>query len=148
MHQLRPATEMDKSEIRTLIRQVQINPMNLDWRRFVVAVALDDQLIGCGQIKLHRDGSSELASIAVHPLWRERGIARAIIEYLLNDHKGELYLTCRAGLGPFYERFGFRSIQENDMPAYFRRVTRLFGLLSKVRLVGEGLLVMKRESRL
>ncbi len=145
MYQLRPATEKDATDIRLLIRLVGINPMNLDWRRFIVAQAQDDgQVVGCGQVKPHRDGSRELASIAVRPEWRERGIATMIIENLLNDQPGELYLTCRAAMGPFYEKFGFRSIQADKMPAYFRRLTRLVGVLGKMRLAGEGLLVMKR----
>jgi len=145
MYQLRPATEKDADDIHLLIRLVGINPMNLDWRRFIVAQAQDDgQVVGCGQVKPHRDGSRELASIAVRPEWRERGIATTIIENLLNDSPGELYLTCRAGMGPFYEKFGFRSIQADEMPAYFRRLTRLVGVLGKMRLAGEGLLVMKR----
>lgn len=144
MYRLRPATEKDAADIRTLIRLVGINPMSLDWRRFVVAVAKDGSLIGCGQIKPHRDGSDELASIAVHPDWRKRGIATAIIEDLLRDQHGEIYLTCRAGMRPFYEKFGFGSVQGDELPPYFRRLTRLVGLLGKMRLAGEGLLVMRR----
>ena len=144
MYQLQPATEVDATAIRALIHLVGINPMSLDWRRFVVAIAQDGSLIGCGQIKPHRDGSDELASIAVHPDWRERGVATAIIEYLLNDRQGELYLTCRAGMGPFYEKFGFQSVMGDELSPYYKRLTRLVGILGKMRLAGEGLLVMKR----
>ncbi len=145
MYQLRPATEKDAADIRALIRLVGINPMSLDWRRFLVAVLQDGSLVGCGQIKPHGDGSNELASIAVHPTWQHQGIAAAIIQSLLNDRQGELYLTCRAGLGPFYEKFGFRIATGDELYPYYKRLTHLVGILGKMRLMGEGLLVMKRD---
>jgi amino-acid N-acetyltransferase len=145
MYQLRPASESDAAGIRALIRQARINPLDLDWLRFVVAVSPAGDLVGCGQVKTHRDGSSELASIVVAPAFRGQGIARALVEYLSARHPGMLYLTCRSSLGPFYEKLGYRIIQEDEMPPYFRRISHLFNLLSKTHLVGEGLLVMRRE---
>jgi N-acetylglutamate synthase-like GNAT family acetyltransferase len=145
MFAIRQAEESDSPAIRDLIHQVQINPMSLDWRRFVVAVTLEDELIGCGQIKSHRDGSNELASIAVRPEWRNQGIARAIICTLLQEHPGKLYLTCRSSLGQFYEKFGFHSIPEEEMPHYFRNIRRLFMALTKIRQLGDELLVMVKN---
>jgi amino-acid N-acetyltransferase len=140
---LRPADSADFPAIRGLIRAAQINPLGLHWQRFVIAVDAQGQMIGCGQVKPHRDGSRELASIAVTPAWRGQGVARAIIEHLLAIHPGTLYLTCRAGLGAFYEKFGFGAIQAADMPPYFRRLSRLAKLAT--RLTGENLLVMVRS---
>src|SRR5512144_1370778 len=126
--------------------------MGLDWPRFVVAVAEDGRLIGCGQIKVHEDGSRELASIAVAADWRGQGVAKALIDHLVASHVGHgagqtppLYLTCRAGLGAFYERFGFRAIPPNEAPPYFQRVARLVDTLHILRLSKEGILVMRRE---
>ena len=51
-----------------LPRAARINPMDLKWANFVVAV--DDEsgaIVGTGQIKQHGDGSYELASIATVP---------------------------------------------------------------------------------
>ena len=146
MVQLRPATKADAPGIRALVYQAQLNPLDLDWPRFIVAVSPDGELVGCGQVKPHRDGSRELASIVVAPAFRNQGIARAIIEHLMAHHPGILFLTCRSSLGPFYERLGYRLIQQDEMPPYFRRVSRLFRLLGKAHLIGgEGLLVMRRE---
>jgi N-acetylglutamate synthase-like GNAT family acetyltransferase len=143
--QLRQAQESDQRKIRALINQVKINPMDLDWSRFILATTDGDELAGCGQVKRHRDGSLELASIAVEPAWRGQGIARMIIERLISDHPGELYLVCRSRLGVFYDRFGFRSIQENDMPPYFRRIHRLVRVFGRTGLMPMDLLVMKRD---
>ena len=146
MFALRPATSADFPAIRGLIRLVQINPIDLDWQRFVIAVTPEGEMIGCGQVKPHGDGSRELASIAVTPPWRKQGVARAIIEYLTANEPGTLYLTCRANLGPFYTRFGFKAIEQQEMPPYFRRISRLMKALGVLRVVGERLLVMKREN--
>jgi N-acetylglutamate synthase-like GNAT family acetyltransferase len=146
---LRAATREDRNAIRELVLNGRINPSGLDWRRFVVAVSESGEIIGCGQIKPHVDGCRELASIAVAPTWRGKGVARAIIERLLAQSDDQmpnthLYLMCRSGLRPLYEKFGFRPIQEAEMPPYFKRVSRLATLLDVVRKDGEKLLVMKR----
>ena len=159
MFMLRAATQADFPAIRALIRVGQINPTGLDWHRFIVTISPGGEVIGCGQIKPHQDGSMEMASIVVLPEWRGQGVARAIIENLLAEFsttsrsKGQmatqaektLYLTCRTSLGSFYERFGFRVVEESEMPTYFRRLRRLAGVVEALRLLGEGMLVMKRE---
>jgi amino-acid N-acetyltransferase len=143
---LRPATSADFPAIRGLIHLVQINPIALDWQRFVIAVTPEGEMIGCGQIKPHADGSRELASIAVTPSWRKHGVARLVIEHLVAGEPGTLYLTCRASLEPFYTRFGFKAIEQQEMPSYFRRISRLMNALGVLHVVGERLLVMKREN--
>lgn len=130
---LRPATAVDQPAIKTLIRTVGINPLGLDWRRFLVAVDAGGALIGCGQVKPHRDGARELASIAVEKAWRRQGVARAIIEALMAREAPPLWLTCASPRVPFYSRFGFSEVRDRDaMPADFRRMTRLFRLYQTV----------------
>ena len=132
---LRPASKEDFPAIRALIRTVGINPIGLDWRRFVVAVTPNEKVIGCGQVKPHSDGSRELASIAVRPAFRRQRIAQAIIEHLLAENPPPLYLICRNGLGSFYKRFGFYAVQENEMPQYFRHLMRAARLFRKINLL-------------
>jgi N-acetylglutamate synthase-like GNAT family acetyltransferase len=62
---LRSARDSESGQIKDLIRLVGINPMDLNWKRFVVAVNDKDEMIGCGQIKPHGTEILELASIAV-----------------------------------------------------------------------------------
>jgi N-acetylglutamate synthase-like GNAT family acetyltransferase len=143
-YSVRAATSEEASAIRRLVLSGKINPTGLDWRRFLVAVNLDGNVIGCGQIKPHADGTRELASIVVDPEWRRQGIARSIIERLLTDNPGELYLMCRAELGGLYEKFGFRRVPPEQLPKYFRRISRLAGVLDSLRRQGTSLLVMKR----
>jgi len=144
MFKLRPAVEEDDAAIRALVKEGRINPTGLKWPRFVVAVNSVGEVVGCGQVKSHRDGSIELASLVVTAEWRGLGLARAIIEYLVCEHPEDMYLMCRSSLGDFYERFDFRALRETEMSPYFRRISRLASLAEFLRKDGETLLVMKR----
>lgn len=139
---MRPARREDAAAIRALILAVRINPTGLVWRRFLLAVDEEDRLIGCGQVKPHRDGTYELASIAVQPQYRGRGVARAIIERLLATNPPPLYLTCRESLRPFYEKFGFVVLQEEELPPYFRRLRRWADFMRSRGWMKERLIIM------
>ncbi|HJR80529.1 MAG TPA: GNAT family N-acetyltransferase [Anaerolineales bacterium] len=144
---LRPARETDLQSIKDLIYSSEINPMGLDWKRFIVAENEEGEFIGCGQLKPHGKDVLELASLAVKPEYRNQGVARAIIEHLLEGSPRPLYLMCRSRLAPLYEKFGFRAIPFDEMPRYFQRISRLAGWLETVARFGEGegLAVMKLQ---
>lgn len=145
MTTIRPARETEAASIRSLIHSVNINPMGLDWKRFVVAVNDQDEMLGCGQIKPHGSDVLELASIAVYPENREKGVARAIIEHILDNSPRPLYLMCESSMGPFYEKFGFRAISYDDMPRYFQRISKLAGVAATLARREEHLLIMKLQ---
>jgi amino-acid N-acetyltransferase len=129
----RLAKEGDQKAIRGLIRRVRINPLNLDWHNFVLAVDKHGQMIGCGQIKIHRDGTNELASIAVEREWRGQGVATTIIQSLLESARLPIWLVCQAELEAFYKRFGFRVVEEiNSLPKAYRRMRSISRLFSRV----------------
>ena len=142
---LRSARESESSQIKDLIHLVGINPMGLDWKRFVVAVNAQDEMIGCGQIKPHGADILELASIAVYPECQGQGVATAIIEYLLANSPRPMYLICEASRGSLYEKFGFRSLEYVEMPRYFQRLSKLAGLVTTLARRDERLLVMKLQ---
>jgi N-acetylglutamate synthase-like GNAT family acetyltransferase len=144
MTTIRPARETEDSQIRELIHQVGINPLGLDWKRFVVAVDDRAEMLGCGQIKPHGE-ILELASIAVYPEYRGKGVARLIIEHLLKDSPRPLYLMCQSSLGPLYEKFGFRAIPYQEMPRYFQRLSKVAGLIETLARRKEHLLIMKLQ---
>jgi N-acetylglutamate synthase-like GNAT family acetyltransferase len=139
---LRPATESDFSAIKALIKQARINPTKLDWRRFTVAVS-GGEVIGCAQLKPVPSGLTEFASLAVRPSHRHQGIARGLIKNLLSDAPRPIYLTCRSGLGEFYEKFGFQVLDLEEMPVYYRRMKRLVDKFVQLTHRNETLLVMK-----
>jgi N-acetylglutamate synthase-like GNAT family acetyltransferase len=142
---LRPARETESTQIKNLIHLVGINPMGLDWKHFIVAVNDQDEMIGCGQLKPHGKEILELASLAVYPEQQGKGIARALIEYLLKTSPRPLYLMCESSLGPLYEKFGFRGISYEEMPRYFQRISKLAGLVTTLARREERLLVMKLQ---
>jgi N-acetylglutamate synthase-like GNAT family acetyltransferase len=145
MATIRSARETDATQIRDLIHLVGINPIGLDWKRFVVAVNDQDEMIGCGQLKPHGQEVLELASIAVYPEHRGKGVARAIIEHLLKDSPRPLYLMCESDNGPLYEKFGFQAIPYEEMPRYFQRISRVAGLVTTLAQREERLLIMKLQ---
>ncbi|HWQ84909.1 MAG TPA: GNAT family N-acetyltransferase [Anaerolineales bacterium] len=141
---LRPARLEDDLTIRRMIRQEHLNPQNLHWPQFTVAIDHNGTMIGCGQVKIHSEEVHELASLVVHKEWRGKGVASALINNLIATHPGVLYLTCRASLEPLYEHFGFVSIPLNVMPPNFRSMYRLInGILALFGQRG-GFKVMRR----
>src|SRR5512145_2021630 len=142
---IRPARQTEAAQIHDLIHLVGINPTGLDWKRFVVAVNEQDEMIGCGQLKPHGQEILELASIAVYPEHQGKGIARAIIEHLLKDSPRPLYLMCESSLGPLYEKFDFQAISYEEMPRYFQRISKLASLVTTLAQREERLLIMKLQ---
>ena len=126
---LRPAVETDQRQIRSLVHRVGINPLDLNWRHFIVAELRDGTFIGCAQLKPHKDGSLELASLAVDELYRGQGAARALMERLLAQGTPPLYLMCRSELRSLYEKFGFQVMGLEAMPPYFWRISRLMRMM-------------------
>ena len=139
---IRDAAVKDAATIRRIVRAANINPTGLDWPRFVVAED-GGEIVGVGQVKQHRDGTRELASIAVIPARQGLGIGSAIIRELMRREAGTLYLTCRRQLQGYYERFGFRRLEHSDYPPYFARMLPILntvGRLFRIRII-----VMRRS---
>jgi N-acetylglutamate synthase-like GNAT family acetyltransferase len=127
---------------------VHINPMDLRWKHFLVAEDSEGIFLGCGQIKVHRGGALELASIAVIPEAQHQGIASQIIRRLIESTPQDLYLTCRARLETFYQPFGFEKVADPKLlPRYFMRIVRLSKNLMRMRIIGEPILVMYRKNK-
>ena len=138
---LRRAVKNDMPAIRHLVHRAEVNPIGLDWRRFVIAETEEGKLVGCGQLKPHADGSLELASIAVDEVYRGQGIARLIIETLLAESKRPLFLVCRPQLSGLYEKFGFCLVGSEPLPPFFKRIRWLFRLVRQVTRQEQGVIM-------
>lgn len=129
-----------------MVRRARLNPLGLAWERFTVAVDTEDGVVGCIQLKPHRDGANELASLVVVRSWRGRGVARALIDAVKAQSDGLLWLMCERGLVSFYERFGFQWLQDSSqMRPTFRRIWRLARLLSFITGGNVRLAIMRWE---
>lgn len=142
---LRPARAGDRPRIRRLVFESHINPIGLNWKRFVVAENHDGMVIGCAQIKTHFDGSKELASMVVDPKYRGKGLARLIIEHLIQSQTEDLFLMCQDSMEEFYNRFGFETICKQEMPPFFRRIEYIASLFQVTFSRNVGLLVMRKK---
>jgi N-acetylglutamate synthase-like GNAT family acetyltransferase len=121
---IRPAIAADQEPISGLIREARLNPRDLDWRRFVVADARGT-LVGCAQIRVHARGTRELASVAVTPRLQGSGIGGRLVESILAQEPGTVYLMTRRETAGYFERFGFGRIAAADAPSDFRRQFRI-----------------------
>ncbi|MBN1538199.1 MAG: GNAT family N-acetyltransferase [Anaerolineales bacterium] len=124
MGTLRSAQASDQKAITAIIRAAHINPFNLNWQRFIVAVD-GDKLVGVGQIKQYKDGCRELSSIAVIPACKHQGIASQIITALMEREKGTIHLFCQEKLADFYRRFGYHVIPMQELTGDVARIHSL-----------------------
>ncbi|MBE9478889.1 MAG: GNAT family N-acetyltransferase [Chloroflexi bacterium] len=141
--QIRPARRDDAHKIASMVKDARLNPLGIRWERFRVAMDSREEVIGCAQVKDHRDGSMELASLVVRAKWRGHGVGRALVKALQIEHGPPLWLTSRSSLVPYYQRFGFRELEAGvHKPAYFRWVSRLVNTVGTIASKDEYLAVM------
>ncbi|HEX6270418.1 MAG TPA: GNAT family N-acetyltransferase [Anaerolineales bacterium] len=115
---IRPAVEADQSTIMSLIRQAKINPRNLHWERFLIAEE-NNQIVGIRQVKIHKQGTREVASGFVLPEHRHKGVSAQLMDEILRRENGPLYLMCDKKWKRYYEQFGFRAIRLAELPRDF-----------------------------
>lgn len=146
MISLRQALAQDKETIQRQLRSERLNPLGNHWRNFLIAENTSGDFIGCGQIKRHRDGSKELASIVVVPIWRGQGVASTMIMQLMEQAGPPMWLTCRSGLSAYYERFGFETILDPGMMPIYFRLARIFGKILGLLWQGDEHMAIMRWS--
>ena len=131
--------------IRRMVRSEHLNPFDLNWRNFLLAVTDTEEIAGCVQIRPHRDGTRELASLVVVKSARGQGLARRLIEAVRAGQSPPLYLMCESTLEPLYRKFGFRPLLPKEMPAHYRRLYQLVQLIKKLTPKSGSLSVMMWE---
>jgi N-acetylglutamate synthase-like GNAT family acetyltransferase len=146
---IRPARQADQQTIVSFIRQAKINPRNLHWERFLIAEE-NGNVVGIRQVKIHAQGTQEVASGFVLPEYRRQGISARLMDEILSREKGTLYLMCRDQRAPYYEQFGFQQVNPNQLPSDFRKeywlgrmITTLISLFGKDKV---RIIPMRRNS--
>lgn len=121
---IRSARQEDQQTIVSFIRQAKLNPRSLHWERFLIAEE-GDQIIGVRQIKVHPQGTREVASGFVLPAYRRQGISARLMSELLRRETGTLYTMVNEKRAPYYERFGFHRVEVAQLPSDFRKEYRI-----------------------
>ena len=122
---IRAATEADATAIHDLVHDAQLNPRDLDWRRFLVADEVGT-VVACAQVRVHGAGTRELASVVVRPDRRARGIGRTLVEAAIaREPVRPLHLFCESRTVAFWERFAFRTVEDEAIPRDMRATFRM-----------------------
>src|SRR5688572_27736230 len=98
---IRPSRQEDQHVIVSFIQQARINPRNLHWQNFFVAED-DGQIVGIRQVKVHAQGTREVASGFVLPEYRRQGISAVLMKEILAREKDSLYLMCNKKRKTYY----------------------------------------------
>jgi N-acetylglutamate synthase-like GNAT family acetyltransferase len=146
---IRPAVETDHEEIKSMVREARINPRHLHWNRFLVAEE-GGRIVGIRQVKIHKDGTREVASGVVRPEYRRRGISAKLMHATLAREPGPLYLMCDQKWAHYYEQFGFLHVEPSQLPSDFRKEYRTGRVITSVLSLfvrrDIRLIPMKRET--
>lgn len=137
----RKAKEDDLPRIIEILEVFKLNMLGIKPDGFMVALS-DDQIIGCARIKKMEGGSLQLASTAVLPEFRNKGVASNLIKEILDgDLRRPVYGICRKTREKFYEIFGFKTIEIEKAPWDMKKE---WNRLIKIYAGVEGV-VMKKE---
>jgi amino-acid N-acetyltransferase len=136
--QIRRASAADQATIDSMVRTAKLNPFNVHWQNFQVAEEAG-RIIGVGQLRPHKGGSLELASLAVVPEQQHRGAGSRLTRALLADRRPPIYLFCEQELAEFYDRFGFHLVAAKALPGPLARLFFAGRLVKRLdKLLGRG----------
>jgi N-acetylglutamate synthase-like GNAT family acetyltransferase len=139
--EIRAARAEDQKIITAMVRGARLNPLDLDWHRFLVAEE-ESGVVGVGQIRPHV-GAPELASLVVRAGRRGQGVGKQLVHALAADSPGTLYLFCRPQLGSYYAQFGFSVCSVQEAPPSLRTRYAIGRFFTRLFL-GRAMLLMKR----
>ena len=117
---IRRALEVDQAAIEALVGLERLNPTDLDWRRFWVAVN-GPEVVGAVQLRRHPDSSCEVSSLVVGGPHRHQGVASRLLGALLTDAAPECYLITGTALAGYYGQWGFQRTSVARAPRCIRK---------------------------
>ena len=145
---IRSAKPEDQQTIVSLIHQAKLNPRNLHWEHFLVAEE-NGKIVGVRQVKVHAQGTREVASGFVLPEYRNQGISALLMNELLVREHGPLYSMIDQKWLRYYEQFGFRQVAADQLPSDFHKEYRIgriiTSLISVFRKDKLQIIPLKRE---
>ncbi len=107
---------------------------------------LDHQVVGTGALIRHRDGTLELAKMAVTKKFQGRGIGKMLMQKIIARAQelgqSALYVQTNARLkaaNHLYQKFGFKKTKENPFdPLRYKRPTFVMKLDLKAKFKGDA----------
>ncbi len=106
------------SEIEWINRRYdEVQFVHSDYNKEVIAIAeLDGQPVGLGRLVSIDGKTAELGGIYVFEGYRNRGIAKRIVAFLLEQRtfSSAIYCIPFENLTPFYRRYGFELCEKNE----------------------------------
>jgi N-acetylglutamate synthase-like GNAT family acetyltransferase len=133
---IRPATAADQALITKLVRDAHLNPLRLGWVNFLVAEQVEEmgpRVVGIGQLRPHKDGIQELASLVVKPQARGSGVGGQLVKALIDKAERPLYLMCDDGKRAYYERFDFYEVRNiAEVPRSLRGLKRIANVVGSI----------------
>ena len=139
---IRAAQAKDAKMVIGMVREAGLDPSQLQWQQFLVTCK-GKKIIGVGQLRRY-GAAQELGSLVVSPAWRKKGIGAALINALVIQREGPLFLECRTPLSSYYEQFGFQKIKWYEAPWPLKAK---FGLFTFITLFFGGITTMRYEGR-
>jgi len=116
----RDALDKDLPFILEIIKSVSGDYKDIAPERFLIAEG-KNKIIGCIRIKKAAD-SFELASLAVSPEYRSKGIGSNLVAKILKRFNNRpVYLLCAKEKESFYEKFGFKMIEVENIPESLKK---------------------------
>ena len=120
---IRPATKENRLKIRGLVCRV---------------AEIKREIVGVRQIKIHNDGTQEVASGVVISKYRHRGISKLLMAELLKGEAEPLYLMCDEKWAHYYKQFGFERESIGGLPPslirQYKILKAIYSVASKVIL--------------
>lgn len=124
---VRPARIADMRQVEPLItrfaKQNLMLPKSHDqlarlFREFFVAVDENNEVVGCGALRIYNETLAEVSSLAVDERAHGTGVGRRIVERLLQEAR-ELGLSTVFALtlkDEFFHKLGFRTVPKESFP--------------------------------
>lgn len=138
---LRPAWASDIWSIRKLVLTAKLDPTQLRWSQFRV-IESEGRLVACGQLRTF-PGAQELGSLVVAPACRSRGLGTYLLQHLIQEASGPLYLECLGRrLVTFYTQCGFVPVSWRELP---RPLKLKFGLSALAATFGLPVTFMQHQ---
>lgn len=121
---IRRAGPKDQPQIAAMVRRAHLNPSKLEWSRFMLA-EYEGRPVGVAQVRVHPDGTRELASLVVDRAMQGRGVATRMVDALLAEEKDDVFTLIDQRFVRHFERWGFSAVPATSLPRYLKRTYRI-----------------------